>query len=78
MAGRDDPPWGLSSPASGQLSLSFLYGLWDIFFFSLLLCVELSIASQQGILAIIYPLLRQPRVPSPFLLDPIPLMRRDF
>lgn len=55
---------------------SFLYGLYG--FFPLSLCVELSVASQQGILATIYPLLHQPRVPSPFLLDPIQLMRRDF
>lgn len=47
-------------------------------FFFLSECVELSIASQQGILAIIYPLLHQPRVPSLFLLDLVLLMRRDF
>lgn len=71
-AHRDGPPWVFELPCLG----SPLYGLWGLF--SLSLCEKLSIASQQGILAIIYPLLHQPRVPSPFFLDPIALMRRGF
>lgn len=55
----------------------FLYELFGVFF-PCLECVELSIASRQEILAIIYPLLHQPRVPSLFLLDPTLLMRRDL
>lgn len=55
MAPRGDPSRGLSSPDQGHLSLSFFMGFLNFFFLSE--CVELSVASQQGILDIIYPLL---------------------